>query len=77
MPVGDQMYSCLAVWGVQEYVAVEDGGSWFSVKKGPDMFNWESVKNRCADAVEGYGGEWNLQTTNTGGMVKKQGVINN
>ncbi len=26
-PVGVQMYSCTAVWGVQETVTIEDGGS--------------------------------------------------
>jgi hypothetical protein len=32
-PVGVQIYSCTAVQGV------EDGGSWFSVKMDPEMYN--------------------------------------
>jgi hypothetical protein len=42
-PVGVQMYSCTAVGGVQENVAIEDGGSWFSAKKGPRHIQWRIV----------------------------------
>jgi hypothetical protein len=37
-PVGVEMNSCTAVWGVHENVAIEDGGSWFSVKRNSDMY---------------------------------------
>jgi hypothetical protein len=40
-PVGVKMSNCTAVQRVQENGAIEDGGSWVSVKKDPDMYNCE------------------------------------
>ncbi len=53
-PVEVQMYSSTDVWGVQENVAIEDGGSWLSVKKGPS-----SVQLRIVEKTVGqmWGGD--------------------
>jgi hypothetical protein len=45
------MYNSTAVRGLQENVAIEDGGSWFSLKKGTQTCTNENiVKNHWAHA---------------------------